>query len=80
MSEWKEGKEPTEVRFKRIVHETEYAILFEREKRVRGKVLLEKDWIPKSQIEEVEDLEGWPKDDPGTVVIPQWLAEEHDWE
>lgn len=80
MSSWKEGQEPTEVRFKRIVHQTEHAILFERERKIKGKVLLEKEWIPKSQIDDVEDLEGWPEDEKGTLVIPQWLADEHDWE
>ena len=80
MSDWKDGKEPTEVRFKRVVHQTEYAILFEREVKARGKVRLEKEWIPKSQIEDVGDFYDWPKDEEGTIVIPQWLADEHDWE
>lgn len=74
------SKEPTEVRFKRIVHQTDQAILFEREAKSRGKTTLLKEWIPKSQIEDVEDLEGYEEDEDGTIVIPQWLADEHDWD
>jgi hypothetical protein len=74
------NKEPTEVRFKRIVHQTPDAVLFEHEKKVRGKTVLLKDWIPKSQIEDVEDLECYEKDEDGTIVIPQWLADERDWD
>lgn len=80
MSEWRRGKEPTEVRFKRIVHQTPGAILFEYERKVSGKVVLEEEWIPKSLIEEVEEHEGWPEDEPGTVIIPEWKADELDWE
>lgn len=69
---WAERKEPVEVEFERIIHITDRAVLFE----IDGS----EEWLPKSQIENLDDIEEHDVKTPGEVSVPRWLAEDRGWE
>jgi hypothetical protein len=64
--------EPVEVEFERIIHITDRAVLFE----IEGS----EEWVPRSQLENLDDILEHDKDTPGELSVPRWLAEDRGWE
>jgi hypothetical protein len=67
-----EREEPVEVSFERLIHISERAVLFE----IEGS----DEWLPKSQIDNLDDILEHDKATPGEVSIPRWLAIDRGWE
>ena len=57
-----ESREPVEIPFDNIIHQTPEAVLFD--------VGDEEVWIPKSLIQEIDESDPKRK----TVTIPEWVA------
>ena len=67
-----EREEPVDIEFDHIIHRTERAILF----KIEGS----DEWIAKSLIENLPDVEDCDMAEPGEVTVPRWLAVDRGWE